>query len=95
MKELDLIDPEIRMSGKQIEYDERSQISYAVILVIIMAAVQMAPGLYIGARSICVLLGGDTVQQENVDASEGDAQAATKHRVNYSDYMSFYERNAT
>ncbi len=52
-------------------YDERSQISYAVIMVIIMAVVQMVPGLYIGARSVCVLLGGDAVQAENIDASAG------------------------
>ncbi|MDP6720246.1 MAG: hypothetical protein QGF59_16415, partial [Pirellulaceae bacterium] len=70
-------------------YDERSQISYAVIMVIIMAVVQMVPGLYIGARSVCVLLGGDAVQPANIDASEEDGQAATKHHVNYSYYTGF------
>ena len=40
-------------------YDERSQIAYAVIMVIIMAVVQMVPALYIGSRSICLLAGGD------------------------------------
>lgn len=70
-------------------YDERSQISYAVIMVIIMAVVQMVPGLYIGARSVCVLLGGDAVQQVNVEVSEGDAQPATKHHVNHSYYTGF------
>ncbi|HJN07850.1 MAG TPA: sodium/solute symporter [Pirellulaceae bacterium] len=70
-------------------YDERSQILYAVIMVIIMAVVQMVPGLYIGARSVCVLLGGDAVQPANIDASEEDGQAATKHHVNYSYYTGF------
>ncbi|MDA1054772.1 MAG: sodium/solute symporter [Planctomycetota bacterium] len=70
-------------------YDQRSQISYAVIMVIIMAVVQMVPGLYIGARSICVLLGGDAVQQASVDASEEDSQAVTKHHVNHGYYTGF------
>lgn len=43
-------------------YDERSRVAYAVIMVIIMAMVQMVPGLYIGARSICVLLGGEALK---------------------------------
>ncbi|MBC8354002.1 MAG: sodium/solute symporter [Planctomycetes bacterium] len=51
--------------------------------------VQMVPGLYIGARSVCVLLGGDAVQQVNVEVSEGDAQPATKHHVNHSYYTGF------
>ena len=72
-------------------YDERSQISYALIMVIIMAVVQMVPGLYIGARSICVLVGGGAVQQASVDSSdrEGDVPAESKHHVNDSYYASF------
>lgn len=70
-------------------YDQRSQIAYAVIMVIIMAVVQMVPGLYIGARSFCVLLGGDAVQQVTVEASVGDSLAATKHHVNFGYYAGF------
>ena len=44
-------------------YDDRSRVSYAIIMVIIMAVVQMVPGLYIGSRTICVLLGGDAVEE--------------------------------
>jgi SSS family solute:Na+ symporter len=71
-------------------YDERSQIAYAVIMIIIMAVVQMVPGLYIGARSVCVLLGGDAVQQVAADdASDGVGEAATKHHVNFRYYAGF------
>ena len=70
-------------------YDERSQISYAVIMVIIMAVVQMVPGLYIGARSVCVLVGGDAVQEATVDPRDGDAPAETKQHVNFSYYTGF------
>jgi len=48
-------------------YDDRSRISYAVIMVIIMAVVQMVPGLYIGSRTICVLLGGVAVEEIDVE----------------------------
>lgn len=56
-------------------YDDRSRVSYAIIMVIIMAVVQMVPGLYIGARTICVLLGGDAVEEvvEEADAADGEA----------------------
>ncbi|MFP6766317.1 MAG: sodium/solute symporter, partial [Planctomycetaceae bacterium] len=50
-------------------YDDRSRVSYAVIMVIIMAVVQMVPGLYIGSRTICTLLGGMAV--EEVDDETG------------------------
>ena len=70
-------------------YDARSQICYAVIMVIIMAVVQMVPGLYIGARSVCVLLGGDAVQQVSAEVGEGVTEAATKHHVNHSYYTGF------
>lgn len=48
-------------------YDDRSRLLYAVVIIVIMAFVQMVPGLYIGARSICVLLEGDAVQSVVVD----------------------------
>ncbi|HAB10968.1 MAG TPA: hypothetical protein DCE47_04680 [Planctomycetaceae bacterium] len=43
-------------------YDDRSRLSYAVIMVLIMAGVQMVPGLYIGARSACVMVGDAAVE---------------------------------
>ncbi len=77
-------------------YDDRSRISYAIIMVIIMAFVQMVPGLYIGARTVCVLLGGDAlvVVAEDVEAAAGvepdEAQAArTKLDVNFNHYAAF------
>ena len=42
-------------------FDERSRIAYTLIMIVIMAVVQMVPGLYIGSRSICFLLGGDAL----------------------------------
>jgi len=44
-------------------FDDRSRLSYAVIMVIIMTVVQMVPALYIGSRSICVLIGGSAAEQ--------------------------------
>ncbi len=41
-------------------YDDRSRVSYALIMVIIMVVIQMVPGFYIGSRSINILLQGDT-----------------------------------
>jgi solute:Na+ symporter, SSS family len=60
-------------------YDDRSRVAYAVIMVIIMAVVQMVPGLYIGSRTICVLMGGDAlveVTEPAADAPTGPAAAA-------------------
>ncbi len=48
-------------------YDDLSRVSYALIMVIIMAFVQMVPGLYIGARTICVMMEGEAI--EVVDAA--------------------------
>ena len=44
-------------------YDERSRLSYSLIMVVLMAVIQMVPALYIGSRSVCVLLGGDAVSR--------------------------------
>jgi solute:Na+ symporter, SSS family len=44
-------------------YDDRSRFAYAIIMIIIMVGVQMVPGLYIGSRTICELLGDDAVNQ--------------------------------
>ncbi len=81
-------------------YDDRSRVCYAVIMVVIMAGVQMVPGLYIGARTVCVLLGGDALVEvahevEGADATtgDGDAEAAgptrTKFNVNHRYYVGF------
>lgn len=56
-------------------YDDRSRVSYAVIMIIIMAVVQMVPGLYIGSRTICVLLGGDAVEEVAQAPAVDDAPA--------------------
>ena len=61
-------------------YDERSRLLYALIMVLIMAVVQMVPALYIGARSSCLLMGGDFVQP----VEEGGKIAL---KVNYSYYI--------
>ena len=44
-------------------YDDRSRIAYAVTMILIMAVVQMVPALYIGARSTCILMGGEAIEQ--------------------------------
>ena len=46
-------------------YDDRSRVSYAIIMIIIMAFVQMVPALYIGSRTICELIGGNAIIQES------------------------------
>lgn len=85
-------------------YDERSRLVYAIIMVLIMTVVQMVPGLYIGARSICVLMGGNAMQtvvapqadqnvtqaEQNVtDQTEADPDAPPKRVVNQSYYNAF------
>ena len=50
-------------------YDERSRLSYSLIMVVLMAVIQMVPALYIGSRSVCVLLGGDAVSRVAVTES--------------------------
>ncbi|MBT3635617.1 MAG: sodium/solute symporter [Opitutae bacterium] len=49
-------------------YDDRSRISYALIMVIIMVVIQMVPGFYIGSRSINLLLQGDTGRKAIAEA---------------------------
>ena len=49
-------------------YDDRSRISYAFIMVIIMVVIQMVPGFYIGSRSINILLQGDTGRKAVAEA---------------------------
>jgi SSS family solute:Na+ symporter len=63
-------------------YDDRSRVAYAIIMVIIMAVVQMVPGLYIGARTICTLLGGDFVETVvDVEAAQGEPDAGVTEEV--------------
>jgi SSS family solute:Na+ symporter len=61
-------------------YDERSRICYAIIMVIIMAVVHLVPAMYIGSRSICVLMGGNAVQEQvvNAGASRSSAQSSSE-----------------
>ncbi|MDA1016763.1 MAG: sodium/solute symporter [Planctomycetota bacterium] len=85
-------------------YDDLSRVSYAVIMVIIMAVVQMVPGLYIGARTICVMMEGDAVEivagghaetvgsRDRPPAADGNAVAKTppaEVKVNKNYYMFF------
>ncbi len=48
-------------------YDDRSRIAYAAIMLVIMVIVQMVPGLYIGSRTICVLMGEEAAQERVVN----------------------------
>ncbi|MBM79495.1 MAG: hypothetical protein CMJ78_02735 [Planctomycetaceae bacterium] len=84
-------------------YDERSRIAYAIIMVIIMAVVQMVPGLYIGARSICVLMGGNALEQVEASAEpaadgaeageekvvDDEPPQSKRMNVNFSYYVTF------
>ena len=60
-------------------YDDRSRVSYAIIMIIIMAFVQMVPALYIGSRTICELLGGNAIILE--DSSTATELAATANNI--------------
>ncbi len=64
-------------------YDARSRVAYAVILIVIMAVVQLVPGLYIGARATCVLLGGDAVREVSL------AGGAVEQQVSFAWYAAF------
>jgi SSS family solute:Na+ symporter len=83
-------------------YDERSRLAYAVIMIVIMVVVQMVPGLYIGARSICVLMGGDATETvveisdvESTEKGTGEQQSEQtnagkqKRNVNQTYYNGF------
>tara|TARA_B110000263_G_scaffold143425_1_gene124460 strand:- start:1980 stop:4088 length:2109 start_codon:yes stop_codon:yes gene_type:complete len=60
-------------------YDDRSRVSYAIIMIIIMAFVQMVPALYIGSRTICELLGGNAIILE--DSSTATELTATANNI--------------
>lgn len=59
-------------------YDHRSRLAYSIIMTIIMAVVQLVPGLYIGSRTICTLLGDDYVKEVDVDGRNGLTMSALK-----------------
>ena len=52
-------------------YDEKSAVLYALFMIIVMVLVQMVNGLYIGSRSLNVLLGPDTA--EVAEPTTGDS----------------------
>ena len=58
-------------------YGGESRLLYALIMVIIMAFVQMVPGLYIGARTVCVLMGDMAMVTEPGSTDTGAAAVAT------------------
>ena len=78
-------------------YDDRSRLAYAVIMIVIMVIVQMVPGLYIGARSSCILMGGaaiDVVTETADEATqatpgEGANTSALKRNVDQTYYTGF------
>lgn len=78
-------------------YDDRSRVCYAIIMIVIMAGVQMVPALYIGSRTICVLLGGEALVEvadgaeatAPHDAADAAAPTRTKFRVNFRYYAAF------
>lgn len=49
-------------------YDHRSRLAYSIIMTVIMAVIHLVPGLYIGSRTICTLLGGEAAV-ETVETS--------------------------
>lgn len=57
-------------------YDHRSRLAYSIIMTIIMVLVQLVPGLYIGSRTICTLLGDDYVEEVEIDGRNGLAMSA-------------------
>ncbi len=69
-------------------YDDRSRVSYAIIMIIIMAVVQMVPGLYIGSRTICVLLGGDAVEEVDITQVDSAEEADTEEAATAADAAS-------
>lgn len=52
-------------------YDDRSQVSFAFIMIVIMVVVQMVPGFYFGSRSVNRLLQGDTGSKAVAEALVG------------------------
>ena len=64
-------------------YDDKSRISYALIMVVIMVVIQMVPGFYIGSRSINLLLQGDTGRKAIAEAVVSDEGLISEVKVVY------------
>jgi len=52
-------------------YDDRSRVSFAFIMIVIMVVLQMVPGFYFGSRSVNRLLHGDTGSKATGEAVVG------------------------
>ena len=66
-------------------YDDRSRIAYALIMILIMAVVQLVPALYIGARSTCILMGGEAVEQVSLNEAPAATSPASSSPATSSD----------
>ena len=53
-------------------YDDKSRVSYALIMVVIMVVIQMVPGFYIGSRSLNILLQGNEIARAKVTAIDAN-----------------------
>ena len=62
-------------------YDDKSRISYALIMVVIMVVIQMVPGFYIGSRSINILLQGDTGRKAVAEAVVSNDSSLTEIKI--------------
>ena len=62
-------------------YDDRSRVSFAVIMIVIMVVVQMVPGFYFGSRSVNRLLQGDTGSKAVAEAVVGAEGSITEIKV--------------
>lgn len=62
-------------------YDHRSRLAYSIIMTVIMAVIHLVPGLYIGSRTICTLLGGEAA----VETVEDSMATVTVQQVKEAD----------
>jgi solute:Na+ symporter, SSS family len=59
-------------------YDDKSRVSYALIMVVIMVVIQMVPGFYIGSRSINLLLQGNEQARAEAVVDESGSLSSIK-----------------
>ncbi len=59
-------------------YDHRSRLAYSIIMTVIMAVIHLVPGLYIGSRTICTLLGGEAAVETSEDSTATVTMAEIK-----------------
>ena len=64
-------------------YDDKSRVSYALIMVVIMVVIQMVPGFYIGSRSINLLLQGDTGRKAVAETVVDKNGILTEIKINF------------